>query len=174
LTYRQNFQQHARRLWEVGKVLQDHGQRFGLEYVGTFSLRSLRRYPFIHSMKETTELIDEIGTGNVGFVLDSWHWWSADETKADLLSLRSSQVVAVDLNDAPKGIPKREQKDNQRKLPAVTGVIDLRTFLGALQTIGYDGPVRAEPFDKALNALDNDQACAATVHALKNALAWLD
>ena len=34
LTYLVNFKQHAARLREVAQVLGDHGQRFGLEYVG--------------------------------------------------------------------------------------------------------------------------------------------
>jgi predicted xylose isomerase-like sugar epimerase len=35
---------------------------------------------------------------------------------------------------------------------------------------GYDGPMRAEPFNKALNDMDNDAACSATIAALKKAL----
>lgn len=173
LTYLRNFRQHARRLREVAKVLKDHGQRFGLEYVGTFTARTGRRFPFIHTMVETAELIEEIGTGNVGFILDSWHWWTADESAADILTLRNEQVVAVDLNDAPAGISKREQRDNRRELPAATGVIDVGAFLGALRGIGYDGPVRAEPFNQPLRELDNDEACAATSSALQKAFALL-
>ena len=59
--------------------------------------------------------------------------------------------------------------DNQRELPATTGVIDAGLFLSSLARIGYDGPVRAEPFNAALNALDDDPACAATVEALLRA-----
>lgn len=114
LTYLQNFNQHVRRLREVSKILKDNGQRFGLEYVGTFNLRTRSKFPFVHSMVEAAELIDEIGTGNVGFVLDSWHWWTADESEADLLQLKNNQIVAVDLNDAPKGLAKRQQMDNRR------------------------------------------------------------
>ena len=173
LTYVQNFKQHARRLREVSKILKDNGQRFGLEYVGTFNLWTRNRFPFIHSMAEAADLIDEIGTGNVGFVLDSWHWWTADESEADLLGLQNHQIVAVDLNDAPKGVAKREQMDNRRELPAATGVIDIKPFLGALQKIGYDGPVRAEPFNQPLRALGNEEACAATAYALKKAFTLL-
>lgn len=170
LTYRANFRQHARRLREVAGILADHGLRLGLEYVGTQLLLVGKKYPFVHTMAETRELIGEIGTGNVGFVLDTWHWWTAGDTEADLLSLRKEDVVSVDLNDAPKGIPKAQQKDNERELPAATGVIDVSTFLAALVKIGYDGPVRPEPFNKALNALDNDPACAATSAALHRAM----
>jgi sugar phosphate isomerase/epimerase len=171
LTYVRNFRRHAERLRAVAKVLADHGQRLGLEYVGTFTSRANARFPFIHNLAETRELIAEIGTGNVGVVLDSWHWWQADDTVTDLLALKPEDVVSVDLNDAPAGVPKREQQDGRRELPAATGVIDVAVFLRALQRIGCDGPVRAEPFNKALNDLDNEAACAATIAALKKALA---
>jgi sugar phosphate isomerase/epimerase len=173
LTYRANFAQHASRLREVARVLKDHGLRLGLEYVGTQLLLVGKRYPFLHTLAEARELIAEIGTGNVGLVLDTWHWWTAGDTEADLLALTNSDVVSVDLNDAPAGIPKAQQKDNERELPAATGVIDAATFVNALHRIGYDGPVRPEPFNKALNALDNEPACAAASAALLKAMALI-
>ena len=170
LTYRANFRQHAARLREVASILKDHGIRLGLEYVGTQLLLVRSRYPFVHTLAETRELIAEIGTGNVGFVLDTWHWWTAGDTAADILTLKNSDVVSVDLNDAPKGVAKEQQKDNQRELPVATGVIDAAPFLNALVAIGYDGPARPEPFNQALNALDNEPACAAASAALRRAM----
>lgn len=173
LTHLQNIQLHSRRLREIAQVLQNHGLRFGLEYVGTKTLRDRFKFEFVHTMPETKELIDAIGMANVGFVLDSWHWWNADESAEDILTLRASQIVAVDLNDAPAGIPKEKQMDGQRELPLATGVIPAKEFLQALQKLGYDGPVRAEPFNKPLNDLGNDEACATTAAALKKAFATL-
>ena len=173
LIYRVNFAQHATRLREVARVLKDHGVRLGLEYVGTQLNLVAKRYPFIHTMAEARELIAEIGTDNVGLVLDTWHWWTAGDTEADLLALKNSDVVTVDVNDAPKGIAKEQQRDNQRELPAATGVIDIAQFLRALQRIGYDGPIRCEPFNKPLNALDNEAACAAVSSALHRAIELL-
>jgi sugar phosphate isomerase/epimerase len=170
LTYHQNFKQHADRLREVTKILKDHDLRLGLEYVGTQSLLVKGRYPFLHTLAETRELIAAIGTGNVGLVLDTWHWWTANDTVEDLLSLKNEDVVSVDLNDAPTGLEKRDQQDNTRELPAATGVIDAAGFVKALVQIGYDGPVRPEPFNKPLNEMENDPACAATIAAMKKAV----
>jgi sugar phosphate isomerase/epimerase len=174
LTYLANFRQHARRLREAAKVLGDHGQRFGLEYVGPKTSWTAAKHPFIHTMAEMKELIAEIGQPNVGFLLDSWHWYTAGETEADLLALTNQDVVACHLNDAPAGIAVDEQRDGTRALPAATGVIDLATFLGALVRIGYDGPVRGEPFDKSLNALSDEEALAATAAAMKKAFAFVE
>jgi sugar phosphate isomerase/epimerase len=174
LTYLQNLRQHAQRLREAARVLKDHGQRLGLEYVGTATLRQRRKYPFVHTLAETRELVAEIGTGNVGYVLDSWHWWTAGDSVEDLLTLKNEDVVSVDLNDAPTGVPKDEQIDGKRELPCATGVIDAKAFLNALKKIDYDGPVRAEPFNKALNDLDNEAACAATARAMRKAFELIE
>jgi sugar phosphate isomerase/epimerase len=169
LTYLQNFKQTANRLREIAAVAEGHGLRFGLEYVGTKSLRMRQTYQFVHTMAETKELIAEIGKPNVGFVLDSWHWWTADETAADILTLTNHDVVSCDLNDAPKGIPKVEQQDGSRELPGATGEIDIKSFLQALVKIGYDGPIRAEPFNKAVNDMDDEGACATVAEAMRQA-----
>jgi sugar phosphate isomerase/epimerase len=171
LTYVTNFRQHARRLREAARVLGDHGLRLGLEYVGPKTSWSASRYPFIHTMAEMKDLIAEIGRDNVGFLLDCWHWYTAQETEADLLSLKASDVVLCHLNDAPAGVPVDQQVDNRRGLPCSTGVIDVKTFLGAMIRIGYDGPIVCEPFAQELRQMPPDQILAAVSAALKKAVA---
>ena len=173
LTYKQNMTQHAARLRAAASILKDHGMRLGLEYVGTQLLLVGKRYPFVHTMAETKDLIAEIRTGNVGFVLDSWHWWTARDNESDLLSLTAADIVSVDLNDAPKGVPQEQQKDNERELPVATGIIDAGVFLSAIHKLGYDGPVRCEPFNAALNKLENDPACASVSAAMHKAMSLI-
>jgi len=174
LPYVANFRQHARRLREVAKILGEHGLRLGLEYVGPKTSWTAGRFPFIHTMTEMKELIAEIGQQNVGFLLDSWHWYTARETQSDLLSLSGADVIACDLNDAPAGIPVDQQRDGSRELPCATGVIELEVFLGALVKIGYDGPIRAEPFNKPLREMPPDKALEATAAAMKKAFALVE
>jgi sugar phosphate isomerase/epimerase len=173
LTYLGNFKQHAARLREIGKVLGDYGVQLGLEYVGPKTSRSALRFPFIHTMAEMRELIAAIDRPTIGLVLDSWHWYTAHEKAADLLALKGSDVICCDLNDAPAGIPIDEQKDLVRELPCATGVIDLKTFLNALVKIGYDGPVRAEPFKSELRRMPAEQALAMTAKAMNQAFAMV-
>src|SRR5262249_44867481 len=146
----------------------------GLEYVGPRTSWTASRYPFIHTLAEMRELIAEIGRENVGLVLDSWHWYTAGETAADLRGLTNREVVACDLNDAPRSVPLDQQRDGVRELPCSTGVIDLRAFLSTLAAIGYDGPVRAEPFNATLRTLPAEEAVAATARAMKRAFALID
>lgn len=170
LDFDANFARHRQRLAKVAQVLNEHGLRLGLEYVGTPSARARSAHPFVYTLSGTRALIAAIGTSNVGLVLDSWHWWTAGDTEAALLKLRNDEIVAVDLNDAPAGLTLEQQQDGERELPAATGVIPVAKFLGALQRINCDAPIRAEPFNKTLNALENYAACAATIAALRKAV----
>ncbi len=174
LTYLQQFRRYSRRLREVGSILKDHGLRLGLEYIGTKTLWTRSRHCFVHTMAETKELLAEAGQDNVGFILDSWHWYTARETPDDIRTLKNKDVVAVDLNDAPTGVDIDKQIDNRRELPMATGVIDVAGFLKALVEIGYDGPVRAEPFNRALNEMADDEAAATTAKAMKKAFALIE
>jgi len=171
LTYVANFRLHARRLREAARVLGDHGLRLGLEYVGPKTSWSRSRFPFIHTMAEMKDLIAEIGRDNVGFLLDSWHWYTAQETEADLLTLKATDVVLCHLNDAPAGVPVEQQVDNRRALPCATGVIDVKGFLGAMIKIGYDGPLVCEPFSQELPKMPPEQALATVAAAMKKATA---
>lgn len=174
LTYTANFRLHTNRLRAAAGVLNDHGLRLGLEYVGPKTSWSSKRYPFIHTMAEMKDLIAEIGLNNVGLLLDSWHWYTAGESAADILSLSPSDVVLCHLNDAPKDIPVDQQLDSRRGLPCATGVIDLKSFLGALVQIGYDGPVACEPFSQELRKLPPRDALASVSAAMKKAAALVE
>ena len=169
LTYLQNFRQHAERLRLCARVLADQGQVLGLEYVSPRTLWRSQKHPFIHTLSEMKELLVAIGTDNLGIQLDSWHWFNAQETQQDLLTLRGQDVITVDLNDAPTGLTLDQYQDNHRELPAATGVIPVKQFLDSLLQIGYDGPIQAEPFNAALRAMPVDQACASASAAMKKA-----
>lgn len=170
LAYANNFRQHVERLGAVARVLGDHGIRFGLEYCATPTLRRGRRHAFIHSLPQLRELIAAIGAPNLGLVLDSWHWWMSGSPAAELASLTAGEIVSVDVNDAPTGVPREQLGDRQRELPGATGVIDLPQFLSALRHLGYDGPVRAEPFEFPGSSGSPEAVCAAAVVALRRAL----
>ena len=173
LTFSENLKLHATRLRQVASVLEDQNCRIGLEYVGPKTSWSARRFPFVHTMKEAKELIAAISKPNVGILLDSWHWFTAQETVDDLKILKNSDIVSIDLNDAPAGIPVLEQKDSARALPCETGVIDVAAFLNTLNALGCDAPARCEPFSARLRALPPAQALQETAGAMRKAFSLI-
>lgn len=151
LPFGENFKLHVDRLLPVAEVLKDYGCVLGLEFVGPRTSRVGHKCEFIYDMDGMLELRDAIGAGNVGLLLDAWHWYTTHGTVDQIKRLKGNDVVYVHVNDAPTGIPVDEQIDSVRRLPGETGVIDIVGFLKALDQIGYDGPVTPEPFDKKLS-----------------------
>ena len=166
LPFEENFELHRRRLKACAEVLGEHGCRLGLEFVGPKTARAGRKHEFVYDMPGMLSLAEAIGTGNVGLLLDCWHWYCTQGTADDILKLAPEQVVHVHVNDAPAGVGVDEQVDNRRAMPGETGVIDIAGFLGSLAAIGYDGPVMAEPFSPSLGELSADDAVRTTSEAL--------
>lgn len=164
-TFDENYAFHVDRLKPVAEILGEHDCRFGLEFIGPETLRRDRKHPFIHTMDGMLALSRDVGP-NVGLLLDLWHWYTSRGTWEDLARLGNEDVVNVHVNDAPAGVPVDEQIDNQRCLPGETGVLDIVRFLKALDAMGYDGSVTAEPFSARVNALAPQDALRETSEAM--------
>ncbi|MCY3556402.1 MAG: sugar phosphate isomerase/epimerase [Gemmatimonadetes bacterium] len=169
-TFDENYAFHVERLKPVAEILGEHDCRFGLEFIGPETLRRGRKHAFIHTMDGMLSLCRDLGP-NVGLLLDLWHWYTSRGTWDDLARLCNGDVVNVHVNDAPAGIPVDEHIDNVRCLPGETGVLDIARFLKALDAMGYDGPVTAEPFSARVNALAPRDALRETSEAMHRAWA---
>jgi sugar phosphate isomerase/epimerase len=174
LTYLEHFKLLARRFREIATVLKDNGLRLGLEFVGPRTTRARFRYAFVCAQRDMMELVHAIGTGNVGLLLDSWHWYTSHGTVEELMQLSNDDVVHVHVNDAPANVPVDQQVDNRRKLPVTTGVIDMKGFVNALVRIGYDGPVEVEPFDQELRKMEAEHAVRETAESLNRIWALIE
>ena len=162
--WEENMAFHVERFLPIARVLAHEGVHLGLEFIGPKTLRDSQTYPFVHTMAQMLGMAQQIGP-NVGLLLDCWHWHTSHSTVAELHNLTGEQVVYVHVNDAPTGVPTDEQVDSVRALPGETGVIDIAGFLQALKSLGYDGPVIAEPFSKILPTLPSDAERLQTVSA---------
>ena len=170
LKFRENFRFHIERLRPVAEILAEHDCRLGFEHIGPRTLRVDKAYGFIYTQAGMLALCEAIGTGNVGLLLDAWHWYAGLGTLSDIRSLTNDDVVYVHVNDAPLDVDVADQLDNVRRLPSETGVIDLVGFLKELKAIGYDGPVTAEPFSQRVRDLPDAEAVVETHAGL--AKAW--
>lgn len=171
LNYRRNWVLHLSRLNLVGELLADAGLRLGLEYIGPKTFWSTERFPFLHSIGEARDLIAGVGRPNIGLILDTYHWYTAGESAADLAGLTDADIVSVDINDARDDRERDEQMDLDRRLPGATGVIDLAGFMDAVHAAGYTGPVKVEPFMKSLAEQPVDDVLADVSQRLRDAIA---
>ena len=166
-----NWRLHVGRLQLVSEILADHGLRLGLEYIGPKTFWSTEEHPFVHTLEEARSLIAETGARNIGLILDSYHWYTAGETPADLQGLTAEDIVSVDINDARDDRERDEQMDLDRRLPYSTGVIDLDGFMGAIRAAGHTGPVKVEPFMESLAEQPVDEILADISSRLDRAIA---
>lgn len=92
------------------------------------------------TIAETVEMIDDIGTGNVEIIYDTWHIWDLpgilDDTRKHV-----DDIIAVQINDWRE--PVRSWAD--RVLPG-DGIMDLPTLFGTLEQAGYTGWYDVEVF----------------------------
>jgi len=153
LDYKSNFILHKERLTQAAKILEEFGIRIGLEFLGPPSLRKGKAHEFIHDLDGLSELLDAIGTSNLGYLPDVFHWDLAGQVFEDFKKIPGNEyVVAAHINDAPKGLTREEQPNHQRELPGATGILRIDDFFKGLQNLNYDGPVLVEPFSESLRA----------------------
>ena len=167
LTYLKNFKIHKERLKECAKIIGDNDMKLGLEFVGPKTLMARDQFSFIRTINELRELISEIDERNVGYQLDTFHLYCANHSIEDLRFLNKDDIIMCQLNDAVNGRSRDEQIDLERDLPGKTGLIDTAPFLNFLQEVGYDRTVSAEPFNKDLNKMNNDEAAKTTYDSIK-------
>jgi sugar phosphate isomerase/epimerase len=153
--FAENFDWHVARFRPIAEVLKTHDCRLGLEFIGPQSLRPPDRYAFIYTLEGMMALIEAIGTGNVGLLLDAWHLYTSGGTLDDLDKIGAEDIVTVHVNDAPAGVAFEEYIDHDRRLPLETGVIDLPGFMQKLAKMGYEGPVTPEPFSRRVNEIED-------------------
>jgi sugar phosphate isomerase/epimerase len=147
LDYKTNYELHKKRLTAAAKTLEEYGILFGLEFVGPPSFRRNKKYEFIHNLDTLMELLNDIGTSNVGILMDAFHWDLAGQTYEDFKKIPDKRwVTLAHINDGIAGVPAEEQQDQVRELPGATGFIRIADFFKGLQELNYDGPVLVEPF----------------------------
>jgi sugar phosphate isomerase/epimerase len=161
--FSENWRWHVERFRPIAQALADHGCRLGLEFLGPKTIRDRFRYEFVYTLDGMMQLAHDIGTGNVGLLLDAWHLYTSGGTIDDLDRITAPDVVTVHVNDAPEGIPLDQQVDNVRRLPMETGVIDLPGLMRKLAAMQYDGPVTPEPFSERVNSIEDPIEAASLV-----------
>lgn len=160
------------RFVEIARILADNGVRFGLEFIGPHHFRTAPEQVWFYDIAGGLRVADEVndlaGVGNVGLLVDCFHWHTSGASTMDLASIPLEQIVHVHINDAPANVAMEDIQDSVRELPGATGQIDIVAFLSTLGALGYDGPVAVETFSEKLKALSPDEAAAKASAAVKS------
>ena len=140
---------HRERLGDIARILDDHGIRIGLEFIGVESSRTGRGDPFV---TRTADLFRDLGTifddhPNVGLLVDVFHFYAAADPIEEALALGVDRIVRVHVDDLPASHPgtRADIVDAERGLPGESGAVSNRSTLRALALASYGGAVTAEP-----------------------------
>jgi sugar phosphate isomerase/epimerase len=160
------------RFVEIARILADNGVRFGLEFIGPHHFRTTSEKVWFYDIQGALRVADEVnataGVGNVGLLVDCFHWHTSGASTMDLASIPLEQIVHVHINDAPANVAVEDIQDSVRELPGATGQIDIVAFLSTLSALGYDGPVAVETFSDKLRAMTPNEAASQAGAAVKS------
>jgi sugar phosphate isomerase/epimerase len=146
-----------RRVSACANVLCEHGIRFAIEVLGPLHRRLEAPHAFIWRLADGADFARSC-EGDVGLLVDSWHWHHSGGTVQDVVDL-GDNILHVHVADA-LDIAAEAVRDDQRALPG-SGVVDHTSFVAALRTIGYSGFVSPEVRGYRCSAGDVECARAA-------------
>jgi sugar phosphate isomerase/epimerase len=121
-------------LIELVELAEPHKVRLGLEPVCFSRLRRL---------EEAMEVIEALGPGRVGLVLDTFHMWASGWSLDAVAAIPPAYVVCAQLSDASQSRGTGWSDSDRAVLPG-DGVIPLDEIIGAIQSSGFVGPWTAE------------------------------
>lgn len=124
-------------------VLNAHGVRLGLEFVGPHHLRAgganaMGPQPTLWTLEQTLQLIDAIGADGLGLLVDSYHLDTTSTDAAALIPLGDALIVHAHINDAGSDTTADTALDGNRVLPCA-GRLPLQHYVDVLKTIGFSG-----------------------------------
>jgi sugar phosphate isomerase/epimerase len=172
LNFHDHFNLLCGRLKQVKDLLEAHGVRLGLEFIGPTTMRRARTFDFIHTLDGLRGLIAAAGAENrVGLKLDAMHWHASGGGLLDIEKLSPEEVVYVEINDGLGGDYDRfTLPEFERELPGETGIIDVAGMLRALDSTGFQGPIVVEPWNAKLRAMAPSDAVEKVKRALDRCL----
>ena len=114
----------------------------------------------INSVPTASALLARVDARNVGHLLDVWHFYNTGSTAESITDLDVTTVAAVQLNDGPRVHDNFLWNARNTRLLPGEGDLDVRGFVTALKSIGYDGPFGIESSYPEFRQLDVDEAAA--------------
>jgi 2-keto-myo-inositol isomerase len=90
------------------------------------------------------EIVGKIDRGNLGLVIDSFHFYAGSSTFEMIDALDPRLIQIFHINDA-EDLPREQLEDRHRLLPGL-GILPLREMMSAFRRIGYDKVASVEIF----------------------------
>ncbi|MBI3537700.1 MAG: sugar phosphate isomerase/epimerase [Chloroflexi bacterium] len=98
----------------------------------------------VRTVAQGWEIVQTVSRANVGFVIDTCHYYSGDSTLDSIRAVDARKLAIFHINDV-EAMPKEKIEDANRLFPG-DGVIPLKEIIDAVRGIGFDGVASIEIF----------------------------
>lgn len=151
---------------QVMEVLTDNigaiaetGKRYGIRY----QIELIAYTPF-NTLEQGLKIIRNVGSGNLGMVIDFWHLHAAGiNTPADVAAMDPSLIYDIHFCDGRQPhLGEAWQEDILRNYLPGQGEIDIQAWTNAVLATGYDGwwaPELASPRNWEADLLEISRLC---------------
>ena len=140
----------AIRYGELMEVGSEYGVLPAMEFLGFAA--------DVNQIEHALSIITNCGRKDGTIVLDPFHVYRGGGEMETIAQLRAEQIAISHFNDTPAFPPRRLQHDCDRIYPG-EGIINLTRYTQLLRSVGYDGWLSLELFNRQLWAQDpNDVA----------------
>ncbi|WP_368658831.1 2-keto-myo-inositol isomerase [Metabacillus halosaccharovorans] len=136
-------------LKELSDLAKPYGVKIALEFVGHPQCT-------VNTFGQAYDIVEAVGRGNVGLVLDAFHFHAMGSNLEDLKKADVSKIFIFHIDDT-EDFPIGFLTDEDRVWPGL-GAIDLESMLDILKDKGYSGPASVEIFRPEYYQLDAEEA----------------
>ncbi|MFS8085384.1 MAG: sugar phosphate isomerase/epimerase family protein, partial [Acidobacteriota bacterium] len=98
----------------------------------------------VQTLELADEIIVKVNRGNIGLVIDSFHFYTGGSTIKMIDALDPKRLFIFHINDA-EDLPSAQLTDANRLLPGL-GILPLKEIISAFGRIGYDRVASVEIF----------------------------
>ena len=152
-------------LLRLSDAAADYGVRLALEFMAVPGSS-------VRTFAQCAEILETVDRGNVGMLLDTWHFCAGGSRPEELSALRGDRLFMVHVSDCPVRAPFTAQRA-ESYWPG-EGDAPLEELLRSVRATGYDGPCSVEVMDPNVLALPAEEAIRRAAETMKPLLARVE
>lgn len=131
----------ARRYSDLMEIGKEFGVFPAMEFLGFIMT--------IYRIDQAWEVVKRSGAEDGTIVLDSFHLYRGGSSLDDVPDIDGRRIAIFHINDVPSGKERDELRDEDRIMPG-DGILHLGDIVARLDSIGYEGFISLELFNREL------------------------
>lgn len=126
----------------------------------------------MNTIEKVVSVIRPANCRNGGILLDSWHLYRGGEKVEDIFQLKPGEIIHVEIADvAPTMTGDIINDSSHHRLLPGEGILDMKDFVAAIESLAYDGPYGIEIISKTHRKLALQTAAEASYKSARRFVA---